>query len=95
MKHTIGTQTRQFEFIHTEFESLDEASQALYENTQIAKMVRGEMIEGLSDADFRAIYDDRLMGRPIQLDPGVIGQMSREQQISFNDLKKALVRTNK
>lgn len=47
---------------------------------------------GIPDAEFREIYDEFFTSGSIIGDPGIIEKMSKEQQKSINDLKKAFKR---
>lgn len=50
---------------------------------------------GMSDTEFRAIYDKVALGQPIQDDPGILEKMNPLQRFATNEAKKHYKRITK
>lgn len=62
------------------------AEEAVAEYRTISELVKVQP-KGLSDADFRALYDKVARGEAIQGDPGIIEQLNPQQRFALNQAK--------
>jgi hypothetical protein len=90
MKHTLRIPTtEQYAYIEAELDCTPEEAVQTYHN--LTNLVKG-VPAGLSDAEFRALYDAVASGTPVQGDPGIIEQLSPNQRFALNEAKKFIKR---
>lgn len=95
MKTTLHIPMEQFGFLEVEIDEPKIADLTerinLYRSISEAAKQQSSTI-GIPDLEFREIYDEFFTSGSIIGDPGIIEKMSKEQQKSINDLKKAFKR---
>lgn len=91
-KYTSHVPVEQYGYIGVELEGTpDEAVEAYREIQALIKV----QPKGLSDNDFRKLYDDVAAGSPVVGDPGMLEQLNPYQRFALNEAKKFVKRTNR
>lgn len=94
MKTTFRIPTAE-PYAYIELEANEDGfDEAFAKYKQIMRIVKGEEPDGLSEADFRDLYDKVAKSEPIQDDPGMLAQLNKEQRFALNEAKK-FVKRNK
>lgn len=88
---TLHIPTGQYGFAEISFDGSPE--EAIVEAKRLQKLSEGNV--GLDTKDFNAILDDLLADYSIEGDPGVIEQMSVDQQQIIQAVKRSIKRLNK
>lgn len=80
--------TEQFGFISVELSGTPE--QAVEAYREVAMLVKDGLYnsQGVSEAEFRTLYDKVAKGEAVQGDPGIIEQLSPMQRFALNEVKK-------
>ncbi len=80
-------------YAYIEVQFVGTPDEAYEEYRRLMTMVKGGA--GLERKDFIAILDEYLTTKTITADPGIIAQMSDDQQLVIQEIKKSFARTNK
>lgn len=95
MKYQIHEQTFPFEFAGVEFDSIEDASEAVVNVHEIALKVVAHRTggKGIDKKDFDKIVDEYLTTKTIKNGGDVYGEMSLEQQNIIQTIKRSFART--
>lgn len=74
-----------YAYIEAEYEG--DAEGAVAEYRHLTELVRVQPTI-VSDAEYRALYDQVASGKPVQGDPGIIEQLNPQQRFALNEAKK-------
>jgi hypothetical protein len=82
--------TEQYAYINVQFEGT--AEEAFDEYQRLTKLVKGGA--GLERKEFIRILDEYLTTKQLTGDPGMLEQMSEDQRLVINEIKKSFARNN-
>lgn len=90
-KAELRIPTEMYSFLNISVEETPEEIVRLYrEFTELVKV----QPKGISDKDFRELYDKVAKGEPVQGDPGIIEELNPQQRFALNQAKLFVKRNN-
>lgn len=90
MKAELTIPFEQYGNIRPTVEGTSEEIVAIYR--EFAALIKVQP-KGLSESEFRALYDKIAGGQEIQGDPGILEELNPQQRASLNDVRKWVKRT--
>lgn len=90
MKYLAHVPVESFGFISVEVEGSAEQAVAAYREITEAVKVQPK---GLSESEFRALYDLVASGQPVNGDPGIIDKLNPQQRFALTCAKNFIKRT--
>lgn len=88
-QYEMHVPVEQYGFISCHIEGTVEEAVEAYREIQEQVKVQPK---GLSDSEFRELYDKVAKGVPVNGDPGIIEQLNPHQRFALNEVKKFIKR---